>query len=107
MVSTYLVLKSLHIIGIISWMAGILYFYRLFIYHFDYAQTNHSNHVLLSLMEKRLFKYITVPAMIISAITGLAMAYFNSALLSERWFQIKFIGAVSMMGVTLYGLVLL
>lgn len=105
MISTYPFFKCLHIIGVISWMAGVLYFYRLFVYHFDFGQNDKSIHSLLSLMEKRLFKFITLPAMVLSIIAGIIMILLNPILLTEKWFHIKLLGAALMILVTLYGFI--
>jgi putative membrane protein len=88
-------------------MAGILYFYRLFVYHFDFGQKNEAIHSLFSLMELRLFKFITVPAMILSVLSGIIMISINPLLLSQKWFQIKLTGAVLMIFSTIYGLPLM
>lgn len=104
MSSFYLVFKCFHIIGVISWMAGLLYYFRLFVYHFEKGQNNESIHNLLALMEKRLYFFITVPAMTVSVIAGLLMVYLNESLVSARWFQVKLIFGTLMCGVTFYGL---
>jgi putative membrane protein len=101
--SYYLVFKSIHVIGIISWMAGLLYFYRLFVYHFNFGKDN-SVHALLTLMEKRLFKYITVPAMLVSVAAGLLMIHLNPGLMTQRWFQVKIVAAFFMITVTFHGI---
>jgi putative membrane protein len=85
-------------------MAGLLYYYRLFVYHFEFGQKNESIHSLLSLMEKRLYKYITIPAMLVAVISGLCMAYLNPALFNENWFRIKVTAALLMIGVTFHGI---
>ena len=107
MYTAYSILKCIHILAIISWMAGLLYYYRLFIYHFEFGQTNQAIHSLLSLMEKRLFKYITVPSMIAAVITGVLMVIDNPSLIRALWFQIKFLCGLLMIGTTIYGLRLL
>lgn len=100
---TYNIFKVIHIVGIISWMAGILYFYRLFVYHFDFGQKDRAIQNLLSLMEKRLIKYITIPAMTVSVLAGLVMVFLNLDLLNQRWFQLKMFGVLLMISMTLYG----
>lgn len=102
MISYYPIFKTIHIIGIISWMAGLLYLFRLFIYHFDYGQENPQIHSLLSLMETRLFKYITHPAMIVSTLAGVLMIYANPMLFAQNWFRVKFVCALLMIIVTGY-----
>ena len=68
----YLALKSLHVIAIISWMAGLLYLPRLFVYHVENRDENKA-HTLFSIMERRLYHFIMMPAMVVSWLTGLAM----------------------------------
>lgn len=67
-------IKALHIIAVISWMAGMLYLPRLFIYHCD-APLNSQQYVTFSVMESRLVKVIMNPAMMISWALGLYLAY--------------------------------
>jgi protoporphyrinogen IX oxidase len=102
MSQAYLLLKSFHLIAVISWMAGLLYTYRLFIYHTEYGLTDRSNHTLLSLMELRLLRYITFPAMIAGFASGVLMVLLNQGLLAEHWFHVKATAALGMMAVTLY-----
>lgn len=65
----YLVIKALHIIAIISWMAGLLYLPRLFVYHSQVLQKSEMDSTF-KIMEFRLLKYIINPSMILSIITG-------------------------------------
>lgn len=88
-------------------MAGVLYFFRLFVYHLEFGQRNESIHDLLSMMERRLYRYITVPAMVVAVLAGIFMVYFNPGLLSQGWFHLKLLFAILLIGVTLYGQVLL
>lgn len=99
---SYLFFKWLHIIAIISWMAGILYLYRLLIYHVEKGPTNKDIHELLKLMEKRLYKFITLPAMLLAWLAGLSMAFLNSNLLSFQWLQAKIILVLLLTGATIY-----
>ena len=62
-------LKALHIIAVISWMAGLLYLPRLFIYHVD-APVGSPQSETFKVMERRLFRYIMRPAMIVTWLTG-------------------------------------
>ena len=70
--NSYLLFKSLHLIAVISWMAGLLYLPRIFVYHSDAFANNKSDDMLstFKIMERRLFIYIMNPAMIISWIFG-------------------------------------
>lgn len=99
----YLWLKWLHIISVISWMAGVLYLFRIFVYHAGYGKKSDDNHELLKLMAYRLYNYITVPAMVFTWIAGLGMVSMNAGILSSGWFMTKFLLVILMTGVTLYG----
>ena len=62
--NSYLLFKSLHLIAVISWMAGLLYLPRIFVYH-----SENNNEIILNVfktMERKLFYYIMTPAMILS-----------------------------------------
>ena len=87
----YLLFKSLHLISAISWMVGLLYLPRLFVYHAE-ATDNNELKETFKLMEKRLFFYIMNPAMILSWIFGVLLIHtigFDS--FSYLWFQLKII----------------
>lgn len=86
----YLWLKWLHVVSVISWMAGILYLYRLLIYLAERG-ANADIKGLLVLMARRLFKYITVPAAAVSYIAGLGMVAVMPAIAKGHWFGLKFI----------------
>lgn len=83
----YLWLKSLHVISIIAWMAGMLYLPRLFVYHCDAAPGSAQSETF-KVMERRLLKAIINPAMISSWIFGLWVAYEINAF-SDGWFHAK------------------
>ena len=75
--NTYLLFKSIHLIAVISWMAGLLYLPRIFVYHSE-AITNNKSEDLTStfkVMERRLFVYIMNPAMITSWIFGVLLIH--------------------------------
>ena len=78
--SFYLGVKSLHVIAIISWMAGLLYLPRLFVYHIENKEEN-SIYSLFLIMERLLYLFIMTPAMLISWMTGLIM------MISASWYQ--------------------
>ena len=102
---TYWLYKSLlwlHILAVISWMAGILYLYRLFINHRERGVKSRDNHELLTGMEYRLWRYITFPAMIVSVVAGLAMAGLNTSIASSFWFAAKFAFVLLLIGTTMY-----
>lgn len=85
----YQVLLALHIISIISWMAGILYLIRLQINGRDQGYESESVFLLLKGMMTRLYRFITIPAMICSYIFGLGMVFINPTLVSQNWFLVK------------------
>ena len=73
----YLLFKSIHLIAVISWMAGLLYLPRIFVYHSEAVQGSKSEDLIetFKVMERRLFIYIMSPAMIISWIFGILLIY--------------------------------
>ena len=75
--NTYLLFKSIHLIAIISWMAGLLYLPRIFVYHSESIKNKKSEDLALTfkIMEKRLFIYIMNPAMIVSWIFGFLLIH--------------------------------
>ncbi|ALV26782.1 MULTISPECIES: protoporphyrinogen oxidase HemJ [Pannonibacter] len=83
----YLWLKSLHVISIIAWMAGMLYLPRLFVYHCS-AEPGSAQSETFKVMERRLLKAIINPAMIASWIFGLWLAYEINAF-RDGWFHAK------------------
>ena len=75
--NTYLLFKSIHLIAVISWMAGLLYLPRLFVYHSGSLENKKSENLVstFKIMERRLFIYIMNPAMILSWIFGFFLIY--------------------------------
>jgi putative membrane protein len=88
LLQNYLWVKSIHIIAVMAWMAGLLYLPRLFVYH---SQTEKGSDVseTLKIMERKLLRLIMNPAMIVSWIFGLLMLWANPALLSNGWMHVK------------------
>ena len=87
----YLLFKSLHLIAVISWMAGLLYLPRLFVYHAE-TKNNAEKKETFKLMEKRLFFYIMNPAMILSWVFGLLLIHTTGIEnLTFLWLQLKLI----------------
>ena len=95
---TYEIIKSLHILSVISWMIGLLYLPRLFVYH-SQAQIGSVQAETFKVMERRLFKAIMNPAMIASFIFGIWLVSLNHGIIYETWFQIKSIAIILMGGV--------
>ena len=89
----YLLFKSLHLIAVISWMAGLLYLPRIFVYH---SEASHdSQKQVFKTMEKKLYNYIMIPAMLLSWLFGILLIYslgFN--IFKELWMQIKIISVL-------------
>ena len=87
----YLLFKSLHLISVISWMAGLLYLPRLFVYH---AETRSDNKIkkTFKTMERRLFFYIMNPAMILSWFFGILLILtIGTESLTYLWLQLKLV----------------
>jgi len=89
MLEWYLPIKAFHVIAIISWMAGILYLYRLLIYASERRGEHTLVEDLLKTMSRRLWKAITLPAMIASWVAGLMMSTINPGLWHMPWFPTK------------------
>ncbi|MFW7381447.1 MAG: CopD family protein [Oligoflexus sp.] len=98
----YREILAIHVIAIISWMAGILYLYRLLIYATEKRAEHEKIESLLQLMSFRLWKYITLPAMIIAWVAGLTMLFINTSLWSMIWMQIKLVSVVLLTASTIY-----
>ena len=85
----YLLFKSLHLISVISWMAGLLYLPRLFIYHVE-TVNNEDKKETFKLMEKRLFFYIMNPAMLVSWLFGVLLIHsIGLESFGYLWLQLK------------------
>jgi len=92
-------LRAFHIISVISWMAGILYLPRLFVYHVD-AEKGSKQSETFKIMERRLLKFIMTPAMVASWFFGLSMLMANPGMLSgQGWMHVKLLFVVLMSGV--------
>tara|TARA_B100000003_G_C10732110_1_gene291445 strand:- start:60 stop:494 length:435 start_codon:yes stop_codon:yes gene_type:complete len=85
----YLIIKSLHLIAAISWLAGLLYLPRIFVYHVENYEKKETTEIFET-MEKRLYNYIMKPAMLFSWIFGVTLIYLNGFdVLYSLWIQIK------------------
>tara|TARA_B100000989_G_scaffold76544_1_gene54315 strand:+ start:394 stop:828 length:435 start_codon:yes stop_codon:yes gene_type:complete len=92
--NTYLLFKALHLISVISWMAGLLYLPRIFVYH---AQNNSVPIIteVFKVMEKKLFYYIMTPAMVLSWLFGLLLIHeIGFDKLGQIWMVLKLIFVV-------------
>ena len=84
----YLLFKSLHLIAVISWMAGLLYLPRIYVYHSEATHDSQKN--LFKIMERKLYNYIMMPAMLLSWLFGILLIHSLSfAVFLELWMQIK------------------
>ncbi len=87
--NSYLLFKSLHLISVISWMAGLLYLPRIFVYHVENFKKKEAT-IIFEIMERRLFLYIMRPAMILSWLFGIILILIIGIdSLSAIWLQIK------------------
>ena len=87
--SGYLFFKSLHLIAVISWMAGLLYLPRIFVYHVENFEKNQATEIF-EIMERKLYNYIMRPAMILSWLFGIIMIWINGLeSLGFLWIQLK------------------
>ena len=89
----YLLYKSLHLIAVISWMAGLLYLPRIFVYHSE--AEDDSQKKVFKTMEGKLYNYIMMPAMLASWIFGILLIHIlGFSAFSELWIQIKVVAVV-------------
>ena len=88
--NSYLRFKSLHLIAVISWMAGLLYLPRIFVYH-----SENNNEIITNVfktMERKLYYYIMTPAMTLSWLFGLVLVHeIGFSQLANLWLQVKFV----------------
>lgn len=87
-------IKVLHVLAIISWMAGLLYLPRLFVYH-ACVEKGSATSELFKVMERRLLRYIMTPAMLVAWATGLYLAVI-SGYFSQGWFHLKLVMVLAM-----------
>ena len=86
----YFFFKSLHLISVISWMAGLLYLPRIFVYHSE--ATHASQKDIFKIMERKLYNYIMMPAMLLSWLFGILLVHnITFSVFFELWMQIKIV----------------
>ncbi|MDO9426850.1 MAG: protoporphyrinogen oxidase HemJ [Methylobacterium sp.] len=90
-------IKALHVIAVIAWMAGMLYLPRLFVYHCD-AEPGSRQSETFKIMERRLLKAIMTPAMIVTWLAGLYIAYAGNWF-TAPWLHGKLLLVIAMSGV--------
>ncbi|MBT3939923.1 MAG: TIGR00701 family protein, partial [Pelagibacterales bacterium] len=95
----YLYIKAFHIIAVISWMAGMLYLPRLFVYHANMQNSEEVNNNFI-LMEARLLRFIMNPAMILTWLFGLVLVLHPLSIIdvTNIWFVVKIILVLIMSG---------
>jgi putative membrane protein len=92
--NSYLLFKSLHLIAVISWMAGLLYLPRIFVYHVENISDQNSSNIF-KIMERKLYFYIMMPAMFLSWFFGLILiSIIGFDVLLATWTQLKLIFVV-------------
>ena len=94
---SYDVIKALHLISVMSWMAGLLYLPRLFVYHAE-TTIGSVRAETFKVMERRLLKAIMNPAMIASFVFGIWMIVLAPGLLYEPWMHVKILCVLLMAG---------
>lgn len=95
--AAYLWIKAVHVIAVISWMAGMLYLPRLFIYHCDAPKGSEQSETF-KVMERRLLRLIMNPAMVIAWALGLWLAW-TGGWFHSGWFHVKLAAALALSGV--------
>jgi len=92
--NSYLLFKSLHLIAVISWMAGLLYLPRIFVYHVENFKDETSSSIFKT-MERKLFFYIMTPAMILSWVFGLILiSIIGFDIFFTLWIKLKLLFVV-------------
>jgi protoporphyrinogen IX oxidase len=87
--NSYLLLKSLHLVAVISWMAGLLYLPRIFVYHVENLKDKNTSSVFKT-MERKLYFFIMTPAMVLSWIFGLVLiSNLGFEIFSTLWVKLK------------------
>lgn len=103
----FLVIKSLHIIFVVTWFAGLFYMFRLFVYHAEAARKIEPARSILMdqyrIMEKRLWYAITWPSCILTLTFGTWMVIINPLYLSYPWMHIKLFFVVLLIVYQFYG----
>lgn len=100
LISAYPWTKSLHVVSVISWMAGLFYLPRLYVYHAERAKDGSELDQTFQVMERRLMKAIMVPAMVASWIFGLGLVFTPGVISWEMvWPWLKAFGVIGMTAV--------
>ena len=95
--SLYPWIKSLHIIAVISWMAGLFYLPRIFVYHVERSNGKDQLNDVFLVMERKLHSFIMNPAMVLSWICGILLALLLGVIdSSELWVRVKLVSIIGM-----------
>jgi putative membrane protein len=87
--NSYLLFKSLHLISVVSWMAGLLYLPRIFVYHVENLKDKNTS-LIFKTMEKKLYFYIMTPAMTLTWVFGLILvSSLGPEVFSTTWIKLK------------------
>ena len=90
-------IKSLHLISVISWMAGLFYLPRIFVYHVERSDGKDQINEVFLIMEKKLHSFIMTPAMIVSWICGFLLAATPGIIdFSHMWVWVKLLAIIAM-----------
>ncbi|MBW4658611.1 MAG: protoporphyrinogen oxidase HemJ [Drouetiella hepatica Uher 2000/2452] len=99
---TYLWFKAFHLVGVVAWFAGLFYLPRLFVYHAEANEQPEAVRTVLQqqyqIMEKRLYRIIMTPAMVLTVAMAIGMVIVSPDLLKETWLHIKFGLVVVLLG---------
>lgn len=95
----YLSMKALHLIFMVAWFAGLFYMFRLFVYHTENADKPDAV-AMLKVMENKLYKLITVPAMVLTFVFGITMIVINPGLMQQGWMHGKLTLVILLAGYT-------
>tara|TARA_B110000438_G_C15384595_1_gene466280 strand:- start:7 stop:441 length:435 start_codon:yes stop_codon:yes gene_type:complete len=94
--NSYLLIKSLHLIAVISWMAGLLYLPRIFVYHVENLKDQNTS-LVFKTMERKLYFFIMMPAMILTWIFGLILiSILGFEIISTFWLKVKLFLVISL-----------
>ncbi len=97
----YLFCRWLHFVAVISWMAGVLYLYRILIYQAERGASAESRD-LLSMMGRKLYRIITRPAMVVTFCAGAGMISQRPDILQSGWFHVKILCVFGIAGMSIY-----
>ena len=97
----YAIFKALHLIAMVAWFAGLFYLFRILVYHVENRDKPEVTAVLKT-MARKLYRIITLPAMIATCVFGLTMIALNPALLKSGWLHVKLMLVLGLAGYTLF-----